>query len=524
LTTTSPSDATGTSADTSGNSGESGTGTTTTADDTNEASTDGSDTTDAADSGPLLDVLPEDTTATAESGGGVPIDCDNIDMVEDTSVGCEFWSTNWTVSSGFGMAIGVGNPTDDLATVTIEQNVGGTVQVIATEMLAAGESSLIQIDGPGGVLSGNYQVAVGANPLSALHVVSDVPITAMQVAPAGGADTHISEASLLLPQNSLREAYFAAGYNSFSGAQGRVAVIGTEDDTTITTTDGMATINRWDVQVYSGADITGFFVGADKKVAVFSGNAGTFIPAGMYASDHLQEQMVPAASWGTSYIGGRHPVRYTASNLAAEPVYWRAIAGEDDTTISLTPAVAGASVNIPNAGGFIEFTSTESFLAESDKPFLLLQYMSGCENVVPMPLVSTNPCNEPGTGDPFMIQTPPIEQWLDALPFLTDSSYPRDFVVITREVGTTVTLDCLGEVDASHFVAIPGTDYEVGTVELDILDMQGGEGNCQDGAQFLTASAPVGVIVGGVDWATSYGYPGGLAFQDLWTPPFDPPG
>ena len=87
-----------------------------------------------------------------------------------------------------------------------------------------------------------------------------------------------------------------------------------------------------------------------------------------------------------------------------------------------------------------------------------------------------------------------------------------------REVDTEVTLECLGPVNDDHFVAIPGTNYEVGFVDLDI-DGSGGEGECVDGAQFVSATAPVGVLVGGMDWAASYGYPGGMKFEPLWEPP-----
>src|SRR5690606_31463607 len=99
----------------------------------------------------------------------------------------------------------------------------------------------------------------------------------------------------------------------------------------------------------------------------------------------------------------------------------------------------------------------------------------------------------------------------------------RDFVMIMREAGTEVTLECLGVVSDDHFTAIPGTNFEVGHVDLDIAG-NGGEGSCVDGEQFLTATAPVGVLVGGVDWATSYGYPGGLSLGVLWAPPSEPPG
>ena len=45
-----------------------------------------------------------------------------------------------------------------------------------------------------------------------------------------------------------------------------------------------------------------------------------------------------------------------------------------------------------------------------------------------------------------------------------------------------------------------------------------------DGEQFVSSSEPIGVIVGGMDWATSYGYAGGLSFTRIWEPPTVPPG
>ncbi len=122
-----------------------------------------------------------------------------------------------------------------------------------------------------------------------------------------------------------------------------------------------------------------------------------------------------------------------------------------------------------------------------------------------------------------MMQMVPTEQWLTSLPFLTDDSYAQDFVLLVREVGTAVEIDCVGAVDPSHFDPIPGTPYEVGVVELGI-DGMGGEGACVDGQQFMVSNQPVGVLVGGYDCAASYGYPGGLSLDALWEPPTDPPG
>jgi len=485
---------------------------------TGGGSDDGTDGSDAKfDVGGMPDVGGDDGT------GDVEFDCDNIDMFTATSIGCVFWSTNWRADPGYGLGIGIGNPSSSMATVTIEHMSGGAPTVLTTETLDPNESKIVNINGPGGLLPGvNVDVEPGLNTDAAFRVESDVPIGAMQISPLGGGPSHVSEASLLLPENALDTSHFAVGRTDISPGQGRVAVVATEVGTTLDTTGGPATLDAFDVQVYSTDDATGFFVGSDAPVAVFSGTECSFIPDGVYACDHLEEQVVPAASWGTKYVGGRHPVRLTSSNDAPEDVYWRVVAGVPNTTVTLTPAVAGAQINLADAGDFQEFTTTESFVAESSDPFMLVQYMSGCRNVTPVPINPNNPCNEPATGDPYMIQMPPVDQWLDALPFLTDTSYPRDFVVFMREQGTTIDLDCLGAVDAGHFTAIPGTSYEVGSVDLDAPG--GGEGTCVDGEQFVSSSHPIGVIVGGMDWATSYGYAGGLSFTRIWEPPTEPPG
>jgi hypothetical protein len=486
------------------------------------SSDDGSDTT----GGPLLDI-----GGSGETGGSVELTCDNLDMADATSVGCEFWSTTWESDgcyansscsgTAYGLGIAIGNPSDEDATVTFERMSSGTLEVITVETLAPQASSLINLNDPSLLGSESVEVEPGLNPGAAFRIRSDVPITAMQIAPVGGADTFIPEASLLLPLNSLGQSHFAVGYAPVFPGDGRVAVVGTVDGTTITTSGGTFSVDAFDVHVFTMEDATGFFVSSDEKISVFSGSVLASVPLGPWSADHLQEQVVPAASWGTSYVGGRHPMRVTASNTQPEDVVWRVMSAVDDTTITLTPDVAGGAIVLAGAGDYAEFETTESFVAQSDQPFMLVQYMSGCLKVVPFPLDANDRCNEPETGDPFMIQMPPIEQWLSRIPFSTDSSYPRDFVVIMREAGVTVELSCLGVVDASHFTAIPGTSYEVGSVELDGVT---GEGNCEDGAHYLTADAPVGVIVGGVDHAASYGYAGGLAFQELWTPPFIPPG
>jgi len=58
-----------------------------------------------------------------------------------------------------------------------------------------------------------------------------------------------------------------------------------------------------------------------------------------------------------------------------------------------------------------------------------------------------------------------------------------------------ITSTSLDDTNATTSSAVT-TTYEVGTVDLDAPG--GGEGSCMDGEQFISSSAPIGVIVGGM--------------------------
>lgn len=514
---------------------------TTAPDDTTSGTSDGADATVAATSTASMTTTedPDDTgpppgvfdVQQFPDGGGPepPImpTCDNLEMLGPTSIGCEFWAAAVPASGGFGLGWGVsvGNPFEDLdVTVTIEdlRGPGGTLRMFHQFVLGPRESQIVNMNGNvGGVMPGeNHTVPMsGAGNNMAFRITSDSPVTAMQINPIGGAPSFVPDASMLLPKNALGQAYYGMGYGS-----GWVIVVATEDTTTLNTDAGIQVLDAFDTHTFVPAgDPTGFFVGSDKPVAVFSGSSCVNVPAGAGWCDHIEEAVIPAAAWGTHYVAARHPHREPMLSPPIEPVYWRVIAGVDDTTIDVAPAgvVAGNQIYLASAGDWMELNSTESFVlsAPDDKPFMAVQFMAGGSTVFNAATCSPGPA----VGDPYMMQMVPTAQWLTSLPFLTDTSYARDFVLLVREAGVQVELDCLGVVDASHFDAIPGTPYEVGVVQLD-NDGMGGEGTCVDGQQFMVSGEPVGVLVGGYDCAASYGYPGGLSLDALWMPPTDPPG
>lgn len=490
----------------------------------NTTSPDTADTSD--DDGVFYDV--SNLTDLGFPPGTIP-DCGQLPDNEATSVGCEFWAARVPLfANPFAPAtygIGVGNPYDEEATIVVEdmRGPGDTLREVHQLTLAPQESQLITLEGPGGILplENHTALGVGLTNKAAFRITSDQPITSMQIAPVGGAPSFMPEASMLLPKRALNDVYFGIGYEAYDlpfplpGFAGWVLVTAVENNTTVTTVDGEQVLDAFDTWTFSPSDPTGFFVSADKRIAVFGGTNCSNIPGENGWCDHVEEQLIPVAAWGTKYVGARHPVRTPGS---PEAVYWRLIAAQDDTDIVLTP---GATVHLAQAGDYHDLNSTESFVAQSDSehPFMLVQYMGGGEA-----LFGAESCEvgAEATGDPYMLQMVPTDQWLDNLPFLTDDSYQRDFVTIVRETGTSVTLECMGQIPDNRFDPIPGTEFEVANIFLD-MDHAGGEGSCVDGQQFITASEPVGISVGGYDCAASYAYPGGMSLDALWIPPDLPP-
>jgi len=489
-------------------------------DDAADAST---STSDGDAEGTKLDVGSPDTTG--DDPPTVAPTCATITEHPATSLGCVFWGADLPPDSGadgfmYPFGIAVGNPSaSEVATIRIEdrRGDGGTLRELTSFELMPGESRMTRINGTDSLLEGqNHALLDGVNALASFRVTADVPVTATQFNLVGGAQTEMPEASTLLPEHVMGTSYL-----SLCGPMNaRAAVLAVRDGTTLTTPTGDVQLDAFDAWYGTLPDdaSSGVWFSADQPVAMFSGSSVTFI-GDVCCSDSLQEQLVPLDAWGTSYVAARHPHRLPAANPEPEAVYWKVVAAEPDTTIAFTPPIPGIGdeINLAALGDVLDFTSTESFVATSDQRFMLVQFMASASTItLPDPYASFG-------GDPFMAQTPAIDQWLEELPFLTDDSYAYDFVTIAREAGTTVELDCLGVVSDDHFVAIPGTPYEVGQVFLDDPDT-GGEGDCVDGQQFLRADRPVGILVGGYDSWASYGYPGGMGIAALWEPPTEPPG
>jgi len=353
------------------------------------------------------------------------------------------------------------------------------------------------------------------------HVVADLPIIAYQHSPLD--NVAINDSSMLLPDHSLQKNYVVASYPPF-GEPSYFNVIAIEDETTVQWTPpvdtsgnnlpipyimagetGSIVMNRGDLlQIGASAamadmacteaktaclamamddmakqlcdeafaecdkvarktrDLSGTVVTADKPIWVVGATNCAFVPFEVGFCDHLQEQMIPLDYWGKKYVGAHSPLR------GGEKHYWRLYAGEDNVTITATPAQAGTPVKLAKRGDWVEleFDFGVSVIFEGDKPFLPVQYLAGGQT-------------GPGYGDPAMYQMVPVEQFLSRYAFVTGVNYDLEYAQIIHKKGAADVLVDGVVVDGYYDV---GSEYEVSDYRI------------KSGAHEAVSADPFGVI------------------------------
>jgi hypothetical protein len=224
---------------------------------------------------------------------------------------------------------------------------------------------------------------------------------------------------------------------------------------------------------------------------------------------------MPLVAWGSETVLAN--VEYVLD--CASPVsVWRIIAGADDMTVSFdppAPAPAGSSHYFAQQGEILQFESEDDHFvsgllnnpadpSEPEAPFFAYQLMPGCHHTDCFPHL----------GDPMMVLSPPAGQYLDRYVFATDylSNFYYDQIVVIRQSGTDVILECLGQIGNFEFSSVGGSDWEVARIHIDTLQNDPTP-TCSDGVHRLTASAPVGLTVVGMHGANSYGYLGGIGVR-----------
>jgi hypothetical protein len=490
-------------------------------------------------------------TDTGYEGPPIPETCEAAAEVL-TSVGCEFYVAdldNYVSADPLTYAVVVSNPQESSsADVKVEdmRGPGNTLRTVpGTDVdLAAGELVIFELTCATGCPETTAHIDhTGFAPLSAFRLVSDVPVLAYQWNTYGtGLET--TDASLLIPTTSLEDVYIGAVWHSGpnTGDRSEITVVATEDGTQVTFTPSVTTnaggsvpsipagtesaafdLNAFDViQIEPSvehADLTGTLVSASAPVAVFGGHSCAMVPTPeFYACDHVEEQLLPLTAWGVDTVLARYAPR-DALTMETDEALWRIVAGADGMTVYFDPAVdsVGASYHFDSQGEVLEFLSPVDHYAtaelddppdpeEPGAPFFAYQMMTGRFYVGG---------GSYQWGDPMMLLSPPAGQYLDRYVFNTDSKFDFAFdrVIVVRQAGVPVDLDCLGVLPDEDFVAVGASDFEVGRFALDYNGVD--VGGCEDGAHYIWSEEPFAVSVVGEDFANSYGYLGGVGVRSI---------
>ena len=234
----------------------------------------------------------------------------------------------------------------------------------------------------------------------------------------------------------------------------------------------------------------GAFATADKRIEVFGTHGCVFVPNNQWACDHVEHILFPLDTWGKEFVAVRPAPRNAAT---PEPAYYRIMASEADTRITMSPDPTGVGVRTLGAGAFIEFMSTLNFKITGDKPIQVGQF-----------LVSQNATGlaiEAEAGDPSFIMLAPSEQFRKDYTFLIPAAYASDYVTIVAPPDATINLD--------------GTSYDSNTFTAVDLNSRFRQLPLADGVHSLVSNKAVGLYVYGYSQYVSYGYVAGLDLAEI---------
>jgi hypothetical protein len=263
------------------------------------------------------------------------------------------------------------------------------------------------------------------------------------------------------------------------------------------------------IQSNSLDDVSGAFVKASAKVAVFGGAGGVTIPRTAVGGNHLGIQMFPLETWGKRYVAAKFKQRNRT-----DKDYYRILASIDNTKVELRGAASLRPVPVLRRGSYHEFNTDADFEIVADQPIAVFQYMPAWGNLTgrydpaDFPDGVWSGCPYRGTdhdvqciGDANMAPLIPVEQYRSDYIFYVPRTYTYDYIQVTAPLGTTLAIDG----DPATEALRPIGDTRLGRA---IVRMKPGNHR-------ITGSMPFGLIGYGYAYATSYSYAGGLNLEKI---------
>jgi hypothetical protein len=496
-----------------------------------------------------IGTLVQECTGDTECIGGTCTSPCLVAAQQKSYIGCDYWPTPTAnlVDDAFidNFGVVVHNANNKIAHVVI--TLGSATVAERDVQPGTLETFTLSLDTGLKMTAGDESLKV-AN--GAYHLTSTMPVTVYQFNPLdyeiNNENSFSNDASLLLPTPTLSNNYIIMARQTFGVDQmfgfsfipGFAAIVGTEDNTTVTVTLTSHTsggtgitagspgtvqqfsLNRGEVlQLLSALpgsctgsqssdlngsycdqgqayDLTGTLVQTDRPVAVYSGHLCSFVPYNIWACDHLEEMMLPLETWGKDFVVGRtEPQAPTGPD---EPNVIRIVSGADNNVIRFTPSQPTVEAQTTlNKGQWVEFEALDDFHVSADYAIMVGQFLVG-QNYYTDDLEYH--------GDPAYSLMVPTEQFRDSYTFLAPSTITYNFVNVTKRVnegGPTVMLDNQPIPDASFSQPIGSSGYGVARVSITGTH------------HTITSSEPFGIVVYGFATYTSYSYPGGLELEHI---------
>lgn len=410
---------------------------------------------------------------------------------------------------------------------------------------------------PGGLATLLLPRAGGAIPndtfvsRSAFRLQSSRPVAAYQFSPYCCNFSFSNDASLLIPTTALDNDYRHLGVPSWSndpfglqpGSPTGIAIVGVDDGTEVTVTlpganlvapgragaqvagDRVtARLNAQEVLLVQarvnpldvfGAgttqpDLSGARINAGGRVAVFSTHQCAFFPEVQGACDHLEEQLFPISTWGEDFVLVPPVRRNAAAAGSTEAVYWKIVAANPGTRITLSRPYGELRAQVPGYGGVTdcaaliqgneivmdgtdvcEFGTMEPVGLQADGPLMIMGTISGQESTGVLQAFGA------AAGDPAIFLVPPDRQYRADYAFLAPGTYENDYVTVVADPAAAIMLD--GQpLNLGDAVAVPGTGRVYKHLSIG------------DGAHRLTGDSPFGILVFAFDDFVSYAFTGGL--------------
>lgn len=299
---------------------------------------------------------------------------------------------------------------------------------------------------PGVVTTVNVPTAIAHHVLNDVVDTRGVHITTADTVSVFAINFHAytADASKVLPIRSLGTEYIVStfsGIGSGYSLSSEFLIVATADNTEIEITPSVATsgghaagvpyiIQLDEGQSYqvkansSATDLSGTKIigtaasGPCRPFAVFAGSQCTNIPAGCTACDHIYDQLLPTASWGSEY--------YIAPFMGTSGYTYQVMARDNGTQVSIN---GGAPFNL-NSGQYQFFNNVAGGVqVVANQPVAVTQFMQGVT------------CSL--TGDPAMLILNADDQKIEDVTFSTVTStvitqHRLNVICETADIGTVL--------------------------------------------------------------------------------------